>query len=80
MIDEFLKWEIEAGNIEQEAFKTGERKIKLHGHCQQKTVASTGQPNLYCHFLKITVLKKFLPVAVVWQVPLCMKKNITMFP
>ena len=41
MIDEFLKREIEAGNIEQEAFKTGERKIKLYGHCQQKTVAST---------------------------------------
>ena len=41
MIDEFLKQEIEAGNIDREAFKTEERKIKLHGHCQQKAVAST---------------------------------------
>ncbi len=41
MIDEFLKREMEAGNIDREAFKTEERKIKLHGHCQQKAVAST---------------------------------------
>ena len=41
MVDEFLKREIEAGNIDREAFKTEDRNIKLHGHCQQKAVAST---------------------------------------
>lgn len=41
MIDEFLKREIESGNITQEQFTTEKKNIKLHGHCQQKAVAST---------------------------------------
>ncbi|MFC2104614.1 FAD-binding and (Fe-S)-binding domain-containing protein [Bacteroidota bacterium] len=41
MIDEFLKREIESGNISKEQFNKKKQLIKLHGHCQQKAVAST---------------------------------------
>ena len=41
MVDEFLKREIEKGNIKKEQFTDKVQKIKLHGHCQQKAVAST---------------------------------------
>ena len=41
MIDEFLVSEMERGNISKEAFTTKSAKIKLHGHCQQKAIAST---------------------------------------
>ncbi len=41
LIDEFLVREIEKGNITKEQFSTEEKKIKLHGHCQQKSVTST---------------------------------------
>jgi len=41
MIDEFLKQEIAAGKIAQEQFTLEKKYIKLHGHCQQKAVAST---------------------------------------
>ena len=41
MIDEFLKKEIDAGNIKKEQFTKTKQHIKLHGHCQQKAVAST---------------------------------------
>jgi FAD/FMN-containing dehydrogenase/Fe-S oxidoreductase len=40
MIDEFLALEVEKGNIRREQFHTATRKIMLHGHCQQKSVAS----------------------------------------
>ncbi len=42
MIDEFLSREIEAGRIKKEQFTKDSKKIKLHGHCQQKSIASTG--------------------------------------
>ena len=41
MIDEFLVREKEKGNITDESFTTKELTIKLHGHCQQKAIAST---------------------------------------
>ena len=41
MIDEFLKREIEREIITNEIFTKEKRHIKLHGHCQQKAVAST---------------------------------------
>ncbi|PLX22464.1 MAG: FAD-binding oxidoreductase, partial [Marinilabiliales bacterium] len=41
MIDEFLKREIESGKIKKEQFTEASQHIKLHGHCQQKAVAST---------------------------------------
>ena len=41
MIDEFLAREINMGNITSAIFTKASRLIKLHGHCQQKAVAST---------------------------------------
>ena len=41
LFDEFIAAEMEKGNISSESFKTDEKQILLHGHCQQKAVAST---------------------------------------
>ncbi len=41
MLDEFIAAEFDKGNIEASLFTTESRNIKLHGHCQQKAVAST---------------------------------------
>ena len=40
MIDEFIAREIEGKQIKSDLFTTEKRLIKLHGHCQQKAVAS----------------------------------------
>lgn len=41
MLDEFIAAEFDQGNIDASLFTTEIREIKLHGHCQQKAVAST---------------------------------------
>lgn len=41
MLEEFIVREMERGNIRSEQFSTDTKIIKLHGHCQQKAVAST---------------------------------------
>jgi len=41
MIDEFLEREINTGKIQIKQFTTAKRHIKLHGHCHQKSLAST---------------------------------------
>lgn len=41
MIDEFLESEVKNGKIRKEQFTVETRKIKLHGHCHQKSLAST---------------------------------------
>lgn len=41
LFDEFFIREIEKGKINKESFTTENKKIKLHGHCQQKSIAST---------------------------------------
>jgi FAD/FMN-containing dehydrogenase/Fe-S oxidoreductase len=41
MIDEFLAKEMENGSISKDLFTKEKQKIKLHGHCQQKAIAST---------------------------------------
>jgi FAD/FMN-containing dehydrogenase/Fe-S oxidoreductase len=41
MLEEFIVHEMEKGNIRREQFSNEKRTIKLHGHCQQKAVAST---------------------------------------
>ncbi|MBS0011893.1 MAG: FAD-binding protein [Bacteroidales bacterium] len=41
LIDEFISREYRAGKIKSSIFSTQERKILLHGHCQQKAVADT---------------------------------------
>jgi len=40
MIDEFLAREMDAGRIRPEAFTKNPSAVHLHGHCQQKAVAS----------------------------------------
>ena len=40
MIEEFLSNEIEAKRISKGAFTTEKRLVKLHGHCQQKSLSS----------------------------------------
>ena len=40
LIDEFIANEISKGNIHKEAFTKNTKLIKLHGHCQQKAIAS----------------------------------------
>jgi FAD/FMN-containing dehydrogenase/Fe-S oxidoreductase len=41
LFDEFIYNEMQLGNISKEQFTTHKQHIKLHGHCQQKAVAST---------------------------------------
>ncbi len=41
MIDEFLVREMDGGRISRDLFTIEEKHIKLHGHCQQKAIAST---------------------------------------
>jgi Fe-S oxidoreductase len=40
MIDEFLASEIEQGNISASQFTNEKKEVLLHGHCQQKALAS----------------------------------------
>lgn len=40
LLDEFLAKEIDNGNISPEVFTKEKRKVKLHGHCQQKALIS----------------------------------------
>lgn len=41
MLEEFIVQEMEKGNIRSNQFSDETKSIKLHGHCQQKAVAST---------------------------------------
>lgn len=41
MLEEFMVREIENGHISSEQFTKEKKDIKLHGHCQQKAIAST---------------------------------------
>jgi FAD/FMN-containing dehydrogenase/Fe-S oxidoreductase len=40
LIDEFIHNEFEKGNITSDSFTSQKKVIRLHGHCQQKSVAS----------------------------------------
>ena len=42
MFDEFIMREVEKGKISSENFTSEPAQIKLHGHCHQKALASTG--------------------------------------
>lgn len=50
MFEEFFMREVEVGNIVHEQFTHDERSIKLHGHCQQKAVASTKETKAMLSF------------------------------
>ena len=41
MLDEFIAMEFEKGHIARKLFTNESKHIKLHGHCQQKAIAST---------------------------------------
>ena len=41
-IEEFIQLEIEKGNIKNTQFSTEQKEIKIHGHCQQKSLSSVG--------------------------------------
>jgi Fe-S oxidoreductase len=41
MIDEFLEREMKNGKIKKEQFTSEVKEIRLHGHCHQKSLAST---------------------------------------
>lgn len=41
LLEEFICREFERGNITRDQFTNEEKKILLHGHCQQKSIAST---------------------------------------
>jgi Fe-S oxidoreductase len=40
LLEEFIAREVERGNITQESFTKEKAKVKLHGHCHQKALAS----------------------------------------
>ncbi len=40
-VEEFIAAEFSAGNIDRKTFTAEKKHIKLHGHCQQKSIAST---------------------------------------
>jgi len=42
LFEEFISREIDRGNITQASFTDRPAKVLLHGHCQQKAIASTG--------------------------------------
>ena len=42
MFDEFIMREVQKGNISQSQFTVNKHHIRLHGHCHQKAIASTG--------------------------------------
>lgn len=41
LFEEFISAEIEKGNVKESDFTSEEKTILLHGHCQQKAIAST---------------------------------------
>jgi Fe-S oxidoreductase len=42
MFDEFIMREVKKGNISESQFSTQKQHVRLHGHCHQKALASTG--------------------------------------
>jgi FAD/FMN-containing dehydrogenase/Fe-S oxidoreductase len=50
LIDEFLMHEIQKGNIVQEQFTSEECEIHFHGHCQQKSIATTAATKFVLSF------------------------------
>ncbi len=54
LIDEFLKSEIELGNINAHQFSDEQKTIKLHGHCHQKALS-----NIQATFTYLNLPKNF---------------------
>jgi Fe-S oxidoreductase len=45
MFDEFIMREVKNGKIDKSKFTDAKQHIRLHGHCHQKALASTGPTN-----------------------------------
>lgn len=60
LFEEFIAAEIEKGNIIPEQFTSEEVQILLHGHCQQKSIASTG-PTIKMLSLPVNYSVKEIP-------------------
>ncbi|WP_299600981.1 FAD-binding and (Fe-S)-binding domain-containing protein [uncultured Aquimarina sp.] len=59
LIDEFLKSEIELGNITSDQFSREEKTIKLHGHCHQKALSNIQTTFVYLNLpknFKVTII------------------------
>ncbi|MDY8135781.1 FAD-binding and (Fe-S)-binding domain-containing protein [Aquimarina sp. 2201CG5-10] len=59
MVDEFLKSEIERGNISSDQFTKEEKTIKLHGHCHQKALSNIQTTFVYLNLpenFKVTII------------------------
>ncbi|MDH7445667.1 FAD-binding and (Fe-S)-binding domain-containing protein [Aquimarina sp. 2201CG14-23] len=59
LIDEFLKSEIELGNIKAAQFTKEEKVIKLHGHCHQKALSTIHSTFVYLNLpenFKVTII------------------------
>lgn len=52
LIEEFLEREMKAGRISMDNFTLENRRVLLHGHCQQKAVASTSSTLYVLNFPK----------------------------
>lgn len=52
LFEEFFMREVNAGRITQDVFTVTKKEIKLHGHCQQKAVASTNETKAMLSFPK----------------------------
>jgi len=50
MFDEFIEREINAGRITKASFTMEKKKIRLHGHCHQKSLASTAPTKFMLSF------------------------------
>ncbi len=77
MIDDFICREFDNGRIASGQFTSDHKSIKLHGHCQQKAISSTGFTK---RMLSIPVNYKVEEIpggsAVAWQGHSGMKKSI----
>ncbi len=60
LFEEFIAGEIEKGNISETDFTTEEKQILLHGHCQQKAIAST-EPSKKMLSLPVNYTVKEIP-------------------
>jgi len=60
LFEEFISGEIEKGKINNEDFTKEEKHILLHGHCQQKAIAST-KPTLNMLSLPVNYSVKEIP-------------------
>ncbi|HUX97701.1 MAG TPA: FAD-linked oxidase C-terminal domain-containing protein [Bacteroidales bacterium] len=60
LIDEFISREYKAGHIDRSLFTTEKKEVFLHGHCQQKAIAST-TPTIEMLSIPVNYVVKEIP-------------------